>query len=204
MELFTKAKSLLLVLFGLLISPVTLAYHYNLTDYGAYFQDNETHLDWLDLTVTEGQSVCEVASRLSTDLSGWRFATIREYEILTYEQGWLDFAGPTTSFSSELTPGFIGLMVRLFRNQEPSPEVLDPTHHWDAVPGVVGNLVDTGFYYGSLYKDEYDWFSEVSSTNWFDELHGTFLVRNHVPEPDAFFLLLGGGALIILRRRICK
>lgn len=70
------------------VTPTAVTYG-NLVDYGKYFSDESSGLDWLKLTETLSRSVNDVSSNLIAggDYEGWVFATSEQFENLISGQG---------------------------------------------------------------------------------------------------------------------
>lgn len=70
--------------FALAALTLPLSVHAIIEDFGDYTRDTETGLDWLDLTITRGQSTGYVRSQLGVGgiYEGWQYATSADVALL--------------------------------------------------------------------------------------------------------------------------
>ncbi|MDQ7250623.1 hypothetical protein [Dongia sedimenti] len=185
-----------------------------LVDQGMTTLDSNTGLEWLDITLTQGQSYNAVAAGYGGyTTSGWRFATITDlYQLFTDAGGGGSYPVGTTSSGSN--PAFAAatlLSLRLgtlyfeavgdtlqFGADGYLADVLTPGKHFTGAWDV---MVKTGSVYGELFAiNQRD--NSVASP-----YYGSFLVRNTVattPVPPALLLFLtalGGLGVAAWRRR---
>lgn len=182
--------------------------HATLIDNGAFSSDDTTGLDWLDLSISIGQSF----NSAETENTGWRYATNAEVEGLfgTMFEGYYSHRSDDYSFSQDYT--------------HYADLVQDASNWWSLFGGVSANSL-------GMYKDENDIIrtlgvSRYYSTGWFVygknytkdlsdqadnqlDSYGTLLVRNtdgfvgQVPEP-AMTILFSIGLAGLATSRIKK
>ncbi len=180
--------------------------HATLIDNGLFTSDNTTGLDWLDLSISAGQSYNSTA----TINDGWRYATNEEVENLfnTAFEGYYSHRPDDYAFSQDYTH-YVGLEQDaanwwgLFGGTTPSKSLgmYRDENNMLRTLGVTRYYSNGWFVYGKNYStnlsDQAD--SQLDS-------YGTFLVRNTegyqapIPEPIMPILFITGIAGFIAGR----
>ena len=201
-----RVRALVLALLSVLLSaPV----HASLVDLGSRTLDRDTGLEWLDLTLTQGQSLAAVRAGFGgfTSTQGWRVADQDELSTLYTSAGFRFATGGNRPEQSEIDAALLlTSLLGVTSVRAVGPFTVTEAIGWyDPVPAVAGagrrgavnfqsNSAGTPFTgsagFGSFFVD-----TRVEAGV------GTFLVRSAstVPAPPALALLIV--AALGLRRR---
>lgn len=105
-------------------------------DYGNYFSDTSSGLDWLDVTASVNRSYNDVFSQLAPggDFAGWRYASSKEFNTLL--SSWTGIAASDTgrTLTTGTTPSVDGL-VMLFGSTLDSRWISSFGQTWDSQRG---------------------------------------------------------------------
>ena len=189
------------------------------TDYGNYFSDAETDLDWMDVTLSIGRSYSDVSGHLGAggDYQGWRYATASEFGVmLTSVTGEAsNITGPAQNsgaLDENQLEDVISILGDTFGENYMNYHGISYCDNTsNCVDGdmryTYGILADPQYSYGNyihtgiIYDDDrYNSIVDYISTTGIvhqsfpNSVIGSFLVRNTAPVPEpSTFLLLGSG-----------
>lgn len=185
-------------------------------DNGIYTTDEASGLDWLDLTVTDGQSFNTVSERIGSggNLEGWAYATMSQFEAFmvhfgaTTQSTCLIDETSLCSWSVEnngIVESVLTLMGDLSGNRSSRGLLLDdldttitPDVH---VAAYLYDRADGTKYLTQDYISTY-YIQQLDTTGGFET--GSFLVRaSVVPVPAAVWLFGSGliGLIGVARRK---
>jgi hypothetical protein len=204
----------IIVITGLLLSPIANSATYNLVDNGTYTRDLNSNLEWLDLSFTQGLSYNSLLTELNTNsnLAGWRLASLPEFKGIFTSRGYLFSGGSiiseTTSLQNFNDPFFSTIInhfgtTAVAGSQLLSRGLLDEDY---APLSFQNSQIFGDIRYNTNTKLGYTSLGKVLDND-SGSILGAYLVREAstapIPEPDAIWLMLSGlGVMgVALKRR---
>lgn len=119
-----------------ILSFVTASSQAAIIDFGSYFSDTDSGLDWLDVTASVNRSYNDVFNNLSAggDYDGWRYASSTEFNALL--SGWTGISpNPINrTITTGTTPSVDGLVI-LFGSTLDSRWITSFGQTWDSAQG---------------------------------------------------------------------
>lgn len=174
---------------------------YNLVDYGTYTLDQNSGLEWLDTSFTQGKSYNQVLALLGNGqaLEGWRYASYDEFKQIFTGRGYslngtsditavtgkidndhffitlIDLLGATDTGTDK--KDLLGLTAEDYKNRDEDSQLY----------GLITSTYDKPTIYSSVSFGRYN--DDRSAANL-----ASFLVRvaTPVPEPESISLLFAG------------
>ena len=194
-------KYAVILLSSIVLFNISHSANATIIDNGDYTTDTTSGFDWLDITFTLDRSYNDVLSSLSTEFSGWRFATGKEFDDLIYNaafQGLPNNAYIKFSTEGELLSG----LAQTLGTSAPLPD-----GSGDAGVFTIGRFSDrdagNGLVFGGIYQTNFWRFYQPTTLTMGDNdtsaYHGSWLVRNSsipVPEPETYVMFLAGLGLL--------
>ena len=183
---------------------------YNLVDYGTYTLDQNSGLEWLDTSITQGKSYNQVLALLGNGqaLEGWRYAHYDEFKQIFTSRGYsLNGTSDITAVIAKINndPFFITLIDLLGATDTTTDKkdllgltaedykILDEDSQ---LYGLITSTYNKPAIYSSVSFGRYN--DDRSATNL-----ASFLVRvaTPVPEPESIAMLFAGLMLACWRAR---
>ncbi|MFV1872890.1 MAG: PEP-CTERM sorting domain-containing protein [Oleiphilus sp.] len=215
------------------LSTVSFTSSAAIIDSGSYFTDTDADLQWLDVTATVYRSYADISAQFGVggEFTGWRYATINEFESLL--ASWTGVSGPinTQVFTTGTSPSVDGLSM-LFGSTLDTLWIERFGQTWDSLQGYAeGEGIDytLGILADSFMNDQTQrqvaaiWDNDAGSLDYYTtndrqvELStarfeiGSYLVRSAsenqpddevtVTEPSHLILLGAGLFGLVLTRR---